>query len=215
MPTRQKPRRKRQRTTLTVSRGLNTDISYCELRYVFNNSRNNPGIGGNVFRGNGAFDPDQSGIGSQPMGFDQYGALFRRYRVTGSKIRVLAASRDGAETVGMYVVPLTTSAPSSTSIKGYTEQQYCKTAHMGRADGCSKTSLTHQMTSSKIRGVAMSAIRNDSEYSGPIGGNPNLQWFWAVGFYDLSGQGGTVTVDYQVEITYMIEFFDRDSLTTS
>lgn len=200
---------------MTVSRGLNADIAYVELRYVFNNTRNAVGIGGNVFRGNGAFDPDFSGIGSQPMGFDQYGALFRRYRVIGSKVKVMAASRDGAETIGMYVVPLTTSAPASTSIKGYIEQQYCKTNYMGRADGSSKAMLTHQMSTSKIRGVAMTAIRNDSEYSGPIGGNPNLQWYWSVGFYDLSGNLGTVTVDYQVEITYMVEFFDRDALTTS
>ena len=41
-----------------------------------------------VFSGNGLYDPDVSGVGHQPLGFDQWMTLYNRYRVYASRIVV-------------------------------------------------------------------------------------------------------------------------------
>ncbi len=47
-----------------------------------------------VFSANGMFDPDITGVGHQPIGFDQWmGTFFNHYIVVGSKIHVRAYSK--------------------------------------------------------------------------------------------------------------------------
>lgn len=41
-----------------------------------------------IYRANGCFDPNQTAVGHQPMGFDQWALLFNHYAVLGSKITV-------------------------------------------------------------------------------------------------------------------------------
>lgn len=57
-----------------------------KLRYSQQVSMNNP-IGGAVhnFRANSLYDPDLTGVGGQPLGFDQMAALYNHYVVLGSK----------------------------------------------------------------------------------------------------------------------------------
>ncbi len=50
-----------------------------------------------TFRANGCFDPDVTGIGLQPRGFDQYATLYDRYVVTSSKIVLHGYSPDNPQ----------------------------------------------------------------------------------------------------------------------
>lgn len=59
-----------------------------KLRYCATVSLN-PGLGttaNHVFRANGLYDPDQTGIGHQPMGFDQWSTFYNHYVVESSKM---------------------------------------------------------------------------------------------------------------------------------
>lgn len=49
-----------------------------------------------LFRANGLFDPDETGIGHQPRGFDQYASFYNKYVVMSSKITVNAFSVDNS-----------------------------------------------------------------------------------------------------------------------
>jgi len=46
------------------------------------------GIASHRYRCNSLFDPDETGIGHQPRGFDQWAALYNKYVVTKAKITV-------------------------------------------------------------------------------------------------------------------------------
>lgn len=47
----------------------------------------------NVFRLNSLFDPDQTGVGHQPLGSDQWASLYDVYTVLGAKITVTFSNR--------------------------------------------------------------------------------------------------------------------------
>lgn len=52
-----------------------------------------------LFRCNSIFDPNQSGVGHQPLGRDQYSTFYQRYVVVGSKITVrFMAYETGSDT---------------------------------------------------------------------------------------------------------------------
>lgn len=48
--------------------------------------------GEHLFRANSMYDPDFTGVGNQPRGFDQWMALYHRFHVIGSKIRARFAT---------------------------------------------------------------------------------------------------------------------------
>lgn len=85
-----KYRRKYQKKS-TFSRTLLPKTYPVRFRYVAQDKYVNPtaGIPGvSVFRANDLYDPDFSGIGHQPRGFDQLMTLYSHFVVVGAKIHV-------------------------------------------------------------------------------------------------------------------------------
>jgi len=64
------------------------------LRYVANREMNGAAGAGDVWniRANGCHDPDQTGTGHQPYGWDTYKTLYNHYTVLSSKIQVSIVS---------------------------------------------------------------------------------------------------------------------------
>jgi len=74
----------------------------------------NPAAGGvslNVFSANGLFDPDITGAGSQPRGFDQWMALYNHYCVLASRCKILTPSQAAPDNI--FCITL---APGTTAI---------------------------------------------------------------------------------------------------
>lgn len=65
---------------------LKSNLRFCEKNSL------NIGVGGiastNVYNASSLYDPNTSGIGAQPRGFDQLMALYNKYLVIGAKITV-------------------------------------------------------------------------------------------------------------------------------
>lgn len=58
------------------------------------------------FRANSLFDPDLTGAGHQPLGFDQYNAIYSQYTVTKTRIKVTVLKDDAADGVPGVVAVL-------------------------------------------------------------------------------------------------------------
>lgn len=77
------------------------DKHLCRLKYVQQISLN-PAVGGvtsHVFRANSLFDPDFTGVGHQPLGFDQMMLWFNHYNVLKSTIKVQHLSENPRSTI--------------------------------------------------------------------------------------------------------------------
>jgi hypothetical protein len=73
----------------------------CQLRYSDEIEIKGYGVTPNAyaFTGNGLYDPDISGTGHQPMGFDQLSTFFQHYTVLGSRVLVQFRPADTANVV--------------------------------------------------------------------------------------------------------------------
>jgi len=81
---------------------------YSDYRAIVSSSNQ----GEYVYRLNSLFDPDQTGVGGQPDGFDQWKALYGLYRVVAVDVEVQAVGGSG---VGMLAIAPTVSATTQSS----------------------------------------------------------------------------------------------------
>lgn len=128
----------------------------------------------NVFRGNSIFDPDWTGIGSQPLGHDQYAALYLRYRVIASKFEVWFAANTTEVVNSICILPSNDSAsilwPEATQMPG------AKIAMTTGRTGNSTGYLSQYVTAAQMKGD--NKLATDKDMEATFGSNPNIAWFW-------------------------------------
>lgn len=67
--------------------------AFVKLKYADNSFDFTTNVGNGyralqIFRGSSVYDPDYSGVGAQPNGYDQIAAVYQNYRVRGAKISI-------------------------------------------------------------------------------------------------------------------------------
>lgn len=208
-------KKNQDKISICYTPSIAADIMRVQLPYVRTATITGTGIADYVFRGNSVFDPDFTGVGSQPLGHDQWSALYRRYRVLASKIEIHVHSQDSADGQGMYIVPLNTSAAvlSRTQILEQQGSDYKILALQG-AGPSARSMMKYKGTASQ-RGVPISAVRSDADFSALTTTNPNLEWFWHFGTFDMSSLVDSISAEITIKIVYYVEYFDRQTLSRS
>jgi len=199
------------------------DRMVTKLRYVDNISLTGAAnvVGASVFRFNSAFDPDLSGVGHQPMYFDQFcGALgvapYNRYRVISAKATVSYMINNApalaAANIGPVVVGLQTSFASglyATNLSGLCEASNSTWTQLGdKAGGNNKKSLTATYYPKRDLGVG----QDDDTVAAPYNNNPSNVFHLIPWKIDTVG---AASVGCLIEIIYTIEFFDRNEVAQS
>lgn len=100
---RRKPAWKRK---TTIQKGLGfSDGQIVRMRYVEEFALD-PGLGSvasYIFRANGLYDPNFSGTGHQPYGFDQWMTYYNQFTVLGSRIKAIFRNYSSASANGIMV----------------------------------------------------------------------------------------------------------------
>lgn len=95
------------------------------FRYADKHYNINPGAGGTlacqVFSANSLFDPDRTGVGHQPMGYDQLMVLYKHYCVHSAKINISIYNSDDTQHQYCGIALMPTATPL-TSMSEYVEQ---------------------------------------------------------------------------------------------
>lgn len=168
-----------------------------------------------VYRANSCFDPDFTGTGEQPVGYDQWSSFYNRYRVHASKIDVkfiVTNTTTPDNAIGVSVTP--SSQTNAIGIfEDYIGNTYSKWDVLGPNTGTSKSDLSNYISISKFQGKP--GVKYDDVNSALIDGNPGRQSFWHIFAQTMNTGAGTTNIRYISRITYYVEFYERKSLDES
>ncbi len=166
----------------------------------------NPGAGVagyHIFSANGMFDPDITGVGHQPMGFDQMMVMYDHYHVIGAKCVARFYNTDAASATPAWVgISCTDDALlSSSSVEklvesGKTTKKFLMKPATG---GANYQTVTKKCSPPKYTSVSKPLSENN--LSGSATANPVEQvyfavWIGPVDSTDLGNYGLVVTIDY-------------------
>lgn len=162
------------------------------------------------FRANSIYDPDLTGIGHQPMGHDQYQALYKKYRVKASKIEIWYQSQTSGniQQIAIYPSPDGDVPTSNTDVF---ESPLTKTTYISDLKSDGRGYLTSYVTSNQVFGS--SALAKDQDCAANFGSNPSKEWYWHV--YGISPGVNNIDLRFTVRITYYTEVYDPITLHQS
>lgn len=167
-----------------------------------------------VFSANGLYDPNITGAGHQPMGFDQLMLLYEHYTVLGGKITVSFANQTVAEGgyIGLAIFPDATVETTPTKM---VENGLIRRSYIAPNAGNPKSQVTMTMpfTIAKINGVTRSIIGDDL-YRGDIASNPTEQTYLHCFVYNPS-TANLITVHISVLIEFDAWFTEPRKLAQS
>ncbi len=185
------------------------DRMYTKLCYDFNNYPllSAAATGSLLVAGNSVFDPDKTGVGHQPLGFDQYVGFYNRYRVHKSAITIELIS----STLSCHIVATpTTTSSSPPDLATALESPY--TMSMPISSSVFRNIKTRAISTRKIWG--MESITQDDLYQALYTSDPVRLWLWKLQAETLDGaSAGSLRVN--IRVTYYVEFFERSVLTQS
>lgn len=197
--------------TIAYSPQICPDIMRVSLPYSYFKTLNAIGGLDDVIRANSAFDPEFAVGGGQPIGFDQWSALYRRYRVLACKID--AQFQNKGASASAFVVPMNTSSSLVTG-QQIVEQQGSKRKMLTPSNNGNAEKIVYYKDTASMRGCTRDAVRSEIFYSALTSGNPTTEWYFHIGGYTVNPLD-TLNIDVDVLVTYYIEFFDRETLIRS
>lgn len=176
------------------------------------------------YRANSLFDPDLTGTGHQPRGFDQWAAVYDHYTVMSSTIRVQAVPK---QTVGSTIIPCvygvcTDDDPTwdhgtvadiieSRQSRGW---RYASNATEGSSTG-KRPSITSHCDVAKFYGTTPKELLNNPRFNANTSANPTegvYHVIWA-GPMDISYNPSSVSM--LVEIWFTATFTEPKTLPSS
>lgn len=135
-----------------------------------------PNPSAQVWKINSLFDPDLTGTGHQPQGFDQWSAFYNTYQVYGAKVD-LEIANDTASASVQCVMAMSDTNSSAYNVLDTTELKWTKYKIVGPASATNKTRMSMYMSIKKIHGF--NDISEVESTSANITGDPtDLAFCW-------------------------------------
>lgn len=208
---RKKRSSKRSRINTVIIRGPTVcpDKVLVKLKYSDNQLFTAANLTTLVYRGNGLFDPDQSGIGTQPYGFDQWAMFYQRYKVNAAKILIRIINESTTENAQVSCFPSTITTHPFAFVQQAVDAPYNKDRIVGPEGSSNIKYLTNYTTTKSIRGTEFI----DEDFASQTTTVPGRQWFYLVLANNLDGSA--LRLRMQVTITYFCEFYKRLNIPVS
>lgn len=160
---------------------------------------------------NSIFDPNTTGGGHQPYGFDQLAILYNRYRVISCGYRLNLA-------VGSSTVPVVVTAlPANTPITALTSSEIRenpRAKYITQNPGAAAITLSGKTYLPSLVGRSKAQYMADDRYQATVISSPDEVASLAIQTFIGSGNVAAGT-QVQVLMEYTVEFFDIKSLGQS
>lgn len=166
-----------------------------------------PGNSTYVFNLNSVYDPNRTGVGHQPQGFDQLAALYNRYRVI-SCSWVINCGSDVPVRVG--TLP-TNDIPLLISMSDFVERP--RAQFIIQHPGGNTQYLKGKCFIPSLVGRNKAEYMADDRYQAATTTSPSELALLQVAGYDLADSGNTIKCTITLE--YLVEYFDMIPLNQS
>ena len=188
----------------------------CKLRY-HETITIDPSLGAAgtyTFSANGMYDPNISGVGHQPYGFDQLCALYNHYYVMRAKIRITAVTTNAYYIMG---VKLCDASTLNSAVPDYLmEQPGFKKRIIGNNNSAVAPSISQTFSTRKFFGLKSKAIvLADDTLSGSSSYNPAEQAYFVIVLQPAVSSQDVATATFQVTIDYIATFTGPKELGAS
>lgn len=186
-------------------------LTYCELGTTLDGGAGTAGT--YVFSANGLYDPNITGVGHQPTGFDQLMAIYGSYTVTKATIKV---GFWNTQVIPMLVgLSIQTFPGVSTDARVYIENQDCvwtMLEPLAGADGANAAggpSIKFLTLECDMRKQARTDIFNDVTWSGFGTSNPGAQKYFHIFAESADGSTNPGAIGFVTSIDYEVYFREQ------
>lgn len=196
-----------------VPSGINPNrkayLRYCEQ---VNMTSTSGGLQTWVFSANGVYDPNISGSGHQPMGYDTWATLFNHYVVRGSKINVQVTSNGTVPNPAYFGLYLTDD--SSAPYTSYSEFIEAKRGMYKLLPQDSNRAIYLSNKFSAKRFFNVTDIKDNLDRLGSdVTANPSEQAYFML--WVQTTNATTQAVNAVVTIDYIVEYSEPKDLSQS
>lgn len=143
-------------------------------RYFETGVQLNPGVGGTasyyVYNLSSLFDPNRTGIGHQPIGFDEMMGIYQYYTVIGARARVTFTNQDTSNDQ-LVVLQIKAHDSASADVANIIENGRCVWNTVTKSDGSSDSEKTMTINYSANKFFSKNVV-GDADYQGDIASNP-------------------------------------------
>jgi len=158
------------------------------------------------FRGNNIYDPDETGVGVQPYGYDQWVALMGttgNYNVMASSITInyTVDHATPVSEVRCYVIPYRHTTISYTDMSDLRMTKYCRWKVTDTTVGANRKNWVKNYMST--RRLFRETNPKDYDFASAFGGAPGIPWYWIV-IFDTAVHGEAATIYYDCKIKYYV-----------
>lgn len=164
-----------------------------------------------VFRVNSLFDPDFTGGGHQPLGFDQMSAMYNRYTVTNCQIRVVfsnPSTNDFRVISGIALCKDTTLRTRDEYMESHSSWDVLPSGSV------SGSTVTCYLNVDVAKFFGLSNIVDERDFSGTASANPINMAYYHV-FAADSGGGDPGAIQATVELAFTTIWKEPKDLTGS
>lgn len=191
--------------TITPNKTTRVVMKYADLAIQLN-----PGAAGAaasyVYCVNGLYDPNVTGIGHQPAGFDEYMAIFQEYVVLGAHVKVSFTNSDTTypAIVGMSY---SDSNVTTTDFRRYVENGYTTWCQLGKSG--SGNDIKNLMTDVNVAKTSNQNVVQEENFAGNNTKNPDEARYVIIWAAPLDSTADMGAVYFNVEITFDVLLRDN------
>lgn len=219
-PARKRRRRNapRRRTRLRMADSIVPPNKMVRLKYVEYITLNAPSATSarNIFRANSCFDPNQTGIGHQPLGFDQWSIFYDHYTVVGSKCTAQFMAQGSSSAIDSSIVGIILTDNTSVLPPPETLLEQPKSSHRILTNGNATQKATVRKGFSAKKFFGLKSIKDNRALVGAsTTANPSEDAYFSVYqmAYDAALNPNPIKV--VVTINYLVYFTERKTLAGS
>lgn len=166
-----------------------------------------------VWNLNSIYDPDRTGVGHQPLGYDQWAGFYNKYRVFKVAYNI-SITNMGVDSAVMGGLTATNGSFGNFTSMEVFEQPHCRKFQVGNKEGSSTKTLKGVINLPYITGRPLVAYKSDNIYGANFGSNPLENLTLNLQLFALNQAAGTIC-QISTRIVYFVELYDPRPLPLS